>query len=77
MKFYNTDAMRIQGWLDFEDRNWLAHNFHALQMCCQPFTTWQYFEVICLDELSEVCGNISRVLGFQGMVKFLGNMVIK
>ena len=30
---------------------------------------------VCWDELAEICGDVSRAVGFQGAVRFQGNMV--
>ena len=44
--------------------------------CCRPFTMWQDFEGgVYWVELAEICGEISRVAGFRGVVRFRGNMV--
>ena len=41
---------------------------------CRPYTMWQDFKGgIYLDELAEICGDISRAAGFQGAVTFQGN----
>ena len=44
--------------------------------CCRPLTMRRDFEGgVYWDELADRCGDISRVVGFQGVVTFQGNTV--
>ena len=44
---------------------------------CQPCTKQQDFKGgVCWDELAEICSDILRVAGIQGVARFRGNTVI-
>ena len=49
----------------------------AYGSCCQPLTMRRDFEGgVYWDELADRCGEILRMAGFQGAVRFRGNMVL-
>ena len=53
------------------------YNAHAhMHYSWRSFTMWRDFEgSVYWDEFAETCGDISRVAGFQGAVRFRGNTV--
>ena len=84
-------AVTIRGRLDFEGRVYRDRHARAYTapivgpfVCacaygnrCQPLTMRQDFEGgVYWDELADKCGDISRVAGFRGAVRFRGNTVI-
>ena len=44
--------------------------------CCRPRTMrWDFEGGVYWDELAEICGEMSRVVGFRGVARFRGNVV--
>ena len=88
----NSRAARFQGRHLKRSTHKQAHSFNNEPICmqvhvqcvctyifysCQPCTKQQDFKGgVCWDELAEICSDILRVAGIQGVARFRGNTVI-